>query len=82
MQRADVRARLGDALAEIAPEVDLDAIPGDADLAESADLDSMDLLNLMAAIDASLGVSIPERDYPQLRTLDGMVDYLAARVAA
>ena len=72
----------GAALADIAPDVDLGTIAADADLAEAADLDSMDVLNLMAAIDASLGVSVPERDYPQLRTLDAMIDYLAARVPA
>lgn len=43
-------------------------------------IDSMDLLNLVIAVDEQFGVDIPERDYTKLRTLNDMVGYLSARL--
>ncbi len=43
---------------------------------DQLDLDSMDLLNFVVALHATLQVEIPERDYPRLATLDSCVDYL------
>ena len=40
-------------------------------------LDSMDLLNLAAEIARLSGIEIPERDYPSLRTMRQLEDYLA-----
>jgi acyl carrier protein len=64
-------------LSEIAPDADLDALAGDADLRETLDLDSMDMFNLVAAIAEEGGVEIPDRDAGRLTTLDGAVGYLA-----
>lgn len=63
-------------LAQIAPEIDLATVPPDAELAEELDLDSMDFLNLVTGIAEQTGVEIPERDYEQIRSLAGCVDYL------
>lgn len=82
MTRDQIRATLLQALSRIAPEV----APGDLDpaasLREQMDLDSMDFLNLMIALRQSLGVDVPETDYPKLRTLDACVEYFAAKPAA
>lgn len=69
------RPEIVEALAQIAPDVD----PGDvdADLHDDLGLDSMDLLNLAAAISERSGVEIPERDYSSLRTLRQLEVYLA-----
>jgi len=69
------------ALREIAPEVDLDAVPPDSELHVDLDLDSMDFLNLVTALHEATGVDIPERDYPALATLGGLTEYLAAHAA-
>lgn len=63
-------------LAGIAPEAAESDIPGDADLREFLDLDSMDFLNFIIALHEQTGVDIPETDYPQLFTLDGAIAYL------
>lgn len=63
-------------LAGIAPEAAESDIPGDADLREVLDLDSMDFLNFIIALHEQTGVDIPETDYPQLFTLDGAIAYL------
>jgi hypothetical protein len=44
------------------------------------DLDSMDVLNFMIALHASLGVDVPESDYVTLASLNSAVDYLADRL--
>jgi len=67
-------------LGEIAPEADLAALEPDLDFREQLDLDSMDVLNFVIAVDQELGVGIPESDYPRVLTLDGFVSYLAERL--
>jgi acyl carrier protein len=42
-------------------------------------LDSMDFLNLMIALHDATGVDVPERDDPQLMTIEGAVDYVSTR---
>lgn len=78
-QIRDLLARL---LGDIAPEVDLADATADGDLQEELGLDSMDFLNLMVAIHEETGVDIPERDYPELASVDGVVDYLTRRLTS
>jgi acyl carrier protein len=72
----DARTLLARLLHRIAPEVVLDQIDADAFLQEEAELDSMDFLNLMNALYEETGIDVPERDYPQVATVDGFVDYV------
>jgi acyl carrier protein len=76
MTPSDVRPQLLSALAQIAPDVDPADL--DADLHDDLGLDSMDLLNLAAAITDRSGIDIPERDYSKLRTIRQLEAYLAA----
>jgi acyl carrier protein len=78
--REEIRPLVLRLLGEIAPEADLGTIRGDVDLRDQLDLDSMDQLNFVVAVDHELGVEIPESDYGLLGTLDGFVAYLAARL--
>jgi acyl carrier protein len=78
----EIRNAVIQALSRIAPEIDPQALPADAALRQDLDLDSMDFLNFVIALHDSLGVDVPEHDYPQLTTLSGAVDYLATRLKA
>ncbi len=79
MTADDARAAIARVLAEIAPEADLATVaPGD-DLRTTLDLDSVDFLNLVVGLHRVLGIDVPERDYPQLATLERAIAYLAAR---
>jgi acyl carrier protein len=71
-----------EALHRIAPEVDPTTIDPASNLRDELELDSMDFLNLVTAVGEQLGFEIPERDYPQLVSLDGFVAYLEGHVAA
>lgn len=66
-------------LGEIAPEADLTRIKPDVSFRDQLDIDSMDFLNFVIALHEALHVEIPEADYPKLATLNGCVEYLAAR---
>ncbi|HUL07280.1 MAG TPA: acyl carrier protein [Candidatus Acidoferrum sp.] len=79
MKRDDLRQLLLEELGNLAPEADLGAVPPDVDLREALDLDSMDFLNLVMALHKRLAIDIPERDYAELRTIDGAIEYLTAR---
>lgn len=82
MSPDDLRDLVLRCLAEIAPDADLDGLDGDAPLRETLDLDSMDMFNLVAAISGASGIDVPDRDVPDLRTLDATVDYLVAAGAS
>ena len=69
------------AVADVAPDAELDGVDPTADLAEQLELDSMDFLNIVVAVNEATGIEIPERDYPPLATLDGFAAYLAARLS-
>ncbi len=66
-------------LGRIAPEADLASADPNRDLQEQLDIDSMDLLNLVVGVHERTGIDIPERDYSQVATLRGLVDYLLER---
>lgn len=66
-------------LARIAPEVDTARLKPDVSFREQIDLDSMDFLNFVIALDKEFNVPVPESDYQQLATLNGCVEYLARR---
>ncbi len=74
----DLRALVISVLTDVAPGTDPARIDPDADLVDELDIDSMDFLGVVVAINERTGIEIPERDYPKLSTLRGAVSYLAA----
>jgi acyl carrier protein len=79
--RDEVLAVVRSILGGIAPDVDLAGVRPDADLRDELDIDSMDFLRFVVELHARLGVSVPEKDYPRIRTLDACVAYLVERAA-
>ncbi|HEY7655992.1 MAG TPA: acyl carrier protein [Burkholderiales bacterium] len=75
------RAVFFEVLGAIAPETDPATIDPARPLREQVDLDSMDWLNVIIRLHERLGVDIPEQDYGELATLNGVVAYLARRAA-
>lgn len=81
MTDADIKGTVVRLLTRIAPEARGQALAPSVSLRDQLDLDSMDTLNFVVALHHELGLEIPEIDYPKLATLDGIVAYLAARLA-
>jgi len=80
MNHDDALELLGRCLHRIAPEADLGTVDPGEPFAEELDLDSMDVLSLYEALHEAAGIEIPESDYDQLSTLDGITGYLTARL--
>lgn len=78
MTPEQVQAAVLAALTSIAPEIDAGGIRPDGPLRTQFDLDSMDYLNFLLALEADLGVTIPEADYGRITSLEGCVAYLMA----
>lgn len=66
-------------ITDVAPDADPGDLREDADLRDELDIDSMDFLNILVAVAERLGVEVPERDYDQVRTLQGLVGYIEPR---
>ncbi len=82
MNDAQLRTLVLDTLRGIAPEIEVDALRGDRPLRNQVDLDSMDWLNFLLGLHEKLRVDIPETDYERLVTLDDVLAYLSAALAA
>jgi acyl carrier protein len=80
MNVAQVPATLMELIGQIAPDVDVTSVDPEADLRRAADLDSLDFQSLVELVARDTGVEIPESDYPQVRSLRGLTDYVSARL--
>jgi acyl carrier protein len=81
MTEAEIRAAIMTSLHNVAPEVSEDEIDPAKPIGPQMDVDSIDFLNVLMGIEERTGVAIPERDYPQVQTVDDTVKYVAARAA-
>jgi acyl carrier protein len=80
MTNDEIRARVLEVLAKIAPELDPAELAPGENLRDQLDVDSMDFLNFVIGLHQAFGVAVPETDYRKLLTLDDCVTYLAAKV--
>jgi acyl carrier protein len=69
------------ALAQVAPEGDLDDVRPDDRFRDALDIDSLDFLALVDRLHAATGIDIPESDYGRVDTVGDMCDYLVAHSA-
>lgn len=81
MNDDEARQLIRSTLRQVAPEADLDQVGAGETLQEALDLDSIDFLNLVIGLHEATGIEIPERDYPQLSTLEGAVAYLTSHTS-
>ena len=79
MTQDDALTLITKVIHEVAPEAEIGEVGPDETLQEALDMDSIDFLNFVIGLHERTGLDIPERDYPQLATLDGCVDYLRSR---
>ena len=74
-----IRDEVLKALKSIAPELEIEQLRSDRSLREEVDLDSMDWLRVIEALNRSLGIAIPESDYQHVDTLDKLIAYLGEK---
>lgn len=78
MTRAELEAVLTRELHRIAPDIDMADVDRDGDLRDEFDIDSMDFLNLVAALSQATGAEMPESDYGRMNSVNAILDYLQA----
>ena len=73
------RTAVVESIAGVAPDIadELESLDPSIDLWDHLELDSMDHVNVMAALSERTGVEIPERRYGELRSLAALVELLA-----
>ena len=81
MDRAGVFATLKDAAVEILG-ADPDAITEEARFKEDLDADSLDLVELVMALEERLDVTVPEEELEGIETVGQAVDLVSNKVAA
>ncbi|NDR54924.1 acyl carrier protein [Aliiruegeria sabulilitoris] len=82
MTQDEARTVFLEELLRVAPDLEFDEIGEDDHIQDDLELDSMDVLNLVAAIHARLGVDIPEKEYVEIATPALAASYLSRRMAA
>ena len=82
MTKQDIEATVLRILGDIAPEADLSRLKSDVNFRDQLDINSMDFLNFVIALDEELHVTIPESDYPKLFSLDLAVGFLFSLINA
>ncbi len=80
MNPSEVPVTLLGLIEEIAPDVDASTLDPETDLRRAADLDSLDFQSLVELVARDTGVEIPEADYPSVRSLRGLTDYVIAHL--
>ena len=78
MTKEEIRSTVLRILGEIAPEADLNHLKPDVSFRDQLDIDSMDFLNFVIALDEELHLSIPESEYAKLSSLDSSVELLTS----
>jgi acyl carrier protein len=80
--RGTFEQRVLEALAEVVPESASASLVAGQAFRDQIDMDSVDYLNFVLALEARCGLEVSELDYPKLASLRGAVDYLLERAAA
>lgn len=75
MTRHEAKDLLESALRGVVPDADLAGLPGDTDLRETFELDSLDFVELVERLSKGSGLRIEEDE--DLRTIDAIVALLS-----
>ncbi len=81
MEQQEIISRITDFMVEDF-EVDAEAIKPDANLKETLDLDSLDYIDLVVAIEQNFGFKVKPEDFQQMHTIQDLYDYVANRLQA
>lgn len=79
MTREEIKAKVLEILGTIAPEADLTAIKPDVNFRDQIDIDSMDYLNFVIALDEEFQANIPEAEYAKFTNLSDCIELLDQR---
>lgn len=82
MTEDETARRVLAAMAEAAPGLKLDGLDPERPFRDQLDIDSVDYLNFVMAIERSFGIAVGELDFPKLSTLSGAVVFIRSAQAS
>jgi acyl carrier protein len=77
MKYSEIRSRVIEIINEISPDADTSILNDQDSLSNQLNLDSMDFLDLVMELRKRHKVEIPKEDFPQIKTMETLVYYLA-----
>ena len=80
MSRAEVLAVMRDCAVELL-KIDPAKVTEEATFADDLEADSLDVVELVMALEEKLDISIPEEDLEGIKTVGEALDVIAAKVA-
>ncbi len=80
MTRDEIREAVANIIRDIAPDEDQSNLIDSEPLRDQIELDSMDFLDIVMELRKRYKVEVPEKDYPELATMKGCVDYLEPKL--
>ena len=80
MERTEVLATVKDAAVEVLG-VDPDAVVEEASFKDDLDADSLDLVELVMALEERLDITIPEEELGDIKTVGQAVDVVVGKLA-
>jgi acyl carrier protein len=80
MTPQELERHILDALAEIAPEVNFESLDRNKSFRDQFELDSIDYLRFVLALEKRIGATVPEVDYPKLSSVSGCMAYLESKL--
>lgn len=60
--------------------IDENDVTMDANLIDDLNIDSLDVVELIMAVEEEFGIEIPESDVEKVSTVGGMVDYISGKI--
>jgi acyl carrier protein len=80
MNRDDIFARLKDLIVDLL-EIDEDEVKPAASFMDDFGADSLDIIELLTAVEEAFKIEIPDEDAGKLQTVQNAMDYVAAKLA-
>lgn len=74
--RDEIAATVRKVLAEVAPDAGDVELEPDVNFRDQIEIDSMDFVAFVLALEKELGTKVPEVDYPRLSSLSGCVAWV------
>ena len=78
----DIRSAVVEVFGQIVPEARGEELEADESFRDQFEIDSLDFLNFVLALEARFELQVPETEYPRLGSLSGAVNYLRERIEA
>lgn len=80
MEREEIFEKVKEIVVDVLKVHDEDAVTEDAELVDDLDASSLDVVELVMALEDEFPVKIPDEDADKVKTVGDIVEYLAAHM--